>query len=153
MTDEDKAVALNWAGFRLRALGRLRKAAEPMQAALENHIKQENWKEAAKDAGNLSELYLTLGDVPKAVEYATAGNLTGGANANIDYLKDKVQIEADLKKAELDILYDAQTSGGLLIALPAESGDNFLNDASSQNLFVAEIGVVVKKDNFSIVVA
>ncbi len=90
--------------------------------------------------------------IPKAIEYAEAGNLTGGANANIDYLIDKVQILSDLKKAELDILYDAQTSGGLLIALPPEAGDKFMADARSQNLSVAEIGEVVEKSEFGIIV-
>jgi len=70
LTAAAKAAVLNWAGFGLRALGRLREAAQPMQAALENHIKQENWVESAKDAGNLSELYLTLGEVTEAVRYA-----------------------------------------------------------------------------------
>ncbi|MFZ5518879.1 MAG: TIR domain-containing protein, partial [Candidatus Zhuqueibacterota bacterium] len=70
LTDADKAVTLSWTGFGLRALGRLREAAQPMKAALENHIKQKNWKECASNAGNLSELYLTLGDVAAAVSSA-----------------------------------------------------------------------------------
>ncbi|HHI03474.1 MAG TPA: selenide, water dikinase SelD [candidate division Zixibacteria bacterium] len=90
--------------------------------------------------------------IPRALEYAEAGNLTGGANANMEYLKDKVQISADLKKAELDILYDAQTSGGLLIVLPPESGEKFLAESKSLNLSVSEIGEVVEKSQFGIVV-
>jgi hypothetical protein len=35
LPDHEKAVILSWAGFRLRALGRLREAAQPMQAGLE----------------------------------------------------------------------------------------------------------------------
>ena len=68
LTEGDKAVVLNWAGFGLRALGRLREALEPMQAAVDLFVKQENWKEAAANASNLSELQLTLGDVAQAVE-------------------------------------------------------------------------------------
>lgn len=90
--------------------------------------------------------------IPKAIEYAEAGNLTGGANANMEYLKDKVQISSKLKKAEIDILYDAQTSGGLLIALPPESGDKFLAEAKSLDLTVSEIGEVAEKSEFGIVV-
>ena len=86
------------------------------------------------------------------MEYAETGNLTGGANDNSDYLKDKVQISADLKKPELDILYDAQTSGGLLIALPPEAGDKFLVEALSIGLTAAEIGEVLEKDKFEIIV-
>ncbi len=96
--------------------------------------------------------------IPRALEYAEAGNLTGGANANMEYLKDKVQISADLKKAELDILYDAQTSGGLLIVLPPESGDKFLAEFNVETAgvstysFAAEIGEIVEKSEFGIVV-
>jgi tetratricopeptide (TPR) repeat protein len=70
LTENAKATLLNWAGFRLRALGRLAEAAQPMQAALEAHIAQKDWSEAAKDAMNLSELYLTSGDLAQALDFA-----------------------------------------------------------------------------------
>jgi len=70
LTYADKAVVLSWAGFPLRALGRLREAAQPMQASLELAANQKNWKSAAIRAGNLSELYLTLGEVSQAVASA-----------------------------------------------------------------------------------
>ena len=62
-----QAVTLSWAGFSLRALGRLREAQQPMQAGEAMRVQQENWQEAAKDASNLSELQLTLGEVAAAV--------------------------------------------------------------------------------------
>ncbi len=89
--------------------------------------------------------------IPRAIEYAEAGNLTGGANANMEYLRDKVQFVMNLKKAELDILYDAQTSGGLLIALPPEAGAKFLSEAISIGLTASEIGEVVGRSEFGIV--
>ncbi|MCG3117906.1 MAG: hypothetical protein ALAOOOJD_00018 [bacterium] len=70
LPDEAKAVAFNWAGLFLRALGRLREAAQPMQAGLELRVKQEVWKSAAINSGNLSELYLALGEVSQAVASA-----------------------------------------------------------------------------------
>ena len=57
-------------GFHLRALGRLREAIQPMQTTLESDVAQERWKFSAIDASNLSELYLTLGDVRQALTYA-----------------------------------------------------------------------------------
>ncbi|HSS79108.1 MAG TPA: toll/interleukin-1 receptor domain-containing protein [Thermoanaerobaculia bacterium] len=62
----DQGFVLNAAAFRLRALGRLAEAIEPMQAGLEAAIAQQNWKNGAIAASNLSELILTLGDVPRA---------------------------------------------------------------------------------------
>ena len=70
LRDDAKAVVLNWAGFALRALGRLREAAQPMQAGMEASAQKEDWEGAAQDAGNLSELYLTLGEVSQAVASA-----------------------------------------------------------------------------------
>ena len=65
-----QAAALNWAGFRLRALGRLREAQQPMQASEDMRVQQKNWKSAAINANNLSELQLTLGEVAAAVASA-----------------------------------------------------------------------------------
>ena len=66
LTEHSQAVVLNWAGFDLRALGRLREALEPMQASIDLYAKQENWKDATNPANNLSELQLTLGEVAQA---------------------------------------------------------------------------------------
>jgi tetratricopeptide (TPR) repeat protein len=71
LTTGDQAFLLNQAGFRLRALGRLREAAGPMRVALQARIAQEAWEDAAINAGNLSELSLTLGDIAQAQAYAT----------------------------------------------------------------------------------
>jgi hypothetical protein len=78
LTPADQALMMNLAGFRLRALGRLDEAREPMRAALEMRVVQMNWREAAIDAGNLSELELTLGGV------AEAGRLGAMAVAHAD---------------------------------------------------------------------
>jgi tetratricopeptide (TPR) repeat protein len=70
LTDGAKAFFLNWAGFHLRAVGRLHEAAELDKASLDFAIKNERWRLAAVGAINLSDLYLTLGDVKRSVEYA-----------------------------------------------------------------------------------
>ena len=70
LTAADQALALNWAGFSLRALGRLREAQQPMWASEDMYVGQENCKFAAMCAGNLSELQLTLGEVAAAVASA-----------------------------------------------------------------------------------
>ncbi|MCP5103618.1 MAG: toll/interleukin-1 receptor domain-containing protein [bacterium] len=70
LPDGDKAVILSWSAFGLRAVGRLREALQPMKAGLEIVVEQENWKQAAIHANNLSELLLTLGEVSEATDYA-----------------------------------------------------------------------------------
>ena len=68
--DDRKAFVLYQAGFRLRALGRLVEAAEPMRASLESYISTQNWMAAATAAGNLSDLFVTMGDLRQALEFA-----------------------------------------------------------------------------------
>ncbi len=65
-----KAFLLNAAGFRLRALGRLREAVEPMDAGMQPDIDRGDLQGAARSALNLSELQLTLGEVQSALDYA-----------------------------------------------------------------------------------
>ena len=67
LTEADQAWLLSEAAFRLRALGRLTEALEPLRAGLENFVTQQEWKNAAGMASNLSELELTLGEVAGAV--------------------------------------------------------------------------------------
>jgi tetratricopeptide (TPR) repeat protein len=70
LKEDWKGFCLNEAGYDLRALGRLAEAAQPTLAALEARIAQDNWRNAARNASNLSELYLTLGDVQHALDAA-----------------------------------------------------------------------------------
>jgi tetratricopeptide (TPR) repeat protein len=72
LTEDNQAWLLNQAGFRLRALGRLSEAVEPMRAALEIAVKLEKWKNAAVAASNLGQLELTLGEVTVALRDAEA---------------------------------------------------------------------------------
>ena len=67
LSEADQAWLLNEAATRLRALGRLTEALEPLRAGLDMQVSQENWVNAAISAGNLSELELTLGKVDYAV--------------------------------------------------------------------------------------
>ncbi|MEE8587590.1 MAG: tetratricopeptide repeat protein, partial [Acidobacteriota bacterium] len=65
-----QAFLLHQAGLYLRALGRLLESVEPMEAALEAQEVRKDWLEDAKSANNLSELHLTLGNLPQAVDGA-----------------------------------------------------------------------------------
>jgi len=67
LTPPNQAWLLSEAAFYLRALGRLTEAREPMRAALDTVVEQENWKQAAVAANNLSELEMTQGAVGEAI--------------------------------------------------------------------------------------
>ncbi len=70
LTVADQAWILHAAGFVLRALGRLPEAVQPMRECLDRDLAsvETDWVQAAKTAGNLSGLSLTLGKVMSAVE-------------------------------------------------------------------------------------
>ncbi|MFC1716275.1 hypothetical protein ACFL6S_21560, partial [Candidatus Poribacteria bacterium] len=70
LTEIFKGFVLAEAGFDLQALGRLAEAAQLMQAGLKAEIAQEDWRNAAIAARNLSQLYLTIGDISRALDYA-----------------------------------------------------------------------------------
>jgi len=53
-----------------------------------------------------------------ALEYARLGAIPGGLNNNREYAACAVEATRDLAPEMEDLLYDPQTSGGLLIALP-----------------------------------
>jgi selenide,water dikinase len=56
--------------------------------------------------------------LPAAREYVKAGIAPGGTRANWKFLADWVEFASDVPQEEQLLLCDAQTSGGLLAAVP-----------------------------------
>jgi selenide,water dikinase len=54
-----------------------------------------------------------------AIELARAGMLSGGCKRGRAYLDGKVSVGAGVDPALADVMFDAETSGGLLLAVPA----------------------------------
>ena len=61
-----------------------------------------------------------------ALELGSRGSLSGGSRDNQLFLEDVVSVHPDVPTARANVMFDAQTSGGLLIALPATQADSFL---------------------------
>ena len=58
--------------------------------------------------------------LPAARQYVRAGIAPGGTHANLRFLSDWVEYDSELADPERLLLCDAQTSGGLLAAVPPE---------------------------------
>jgi selenide,water dikinase len=74
-----------------------------------------------------------------AREYVQRGISPGGTHANHRFLADWVNYDSDVSKEEQLLLCDAQTSGGLLAAVPAEQATELLASLRSRNLTDAAI--------------
>ncbi len=55
---------------------------------------------------------------PEAVEFAKMGLIPAGSYTNQDHMKERVKFDADVPVFMRDLMFDPQTSGGLLIAVP-----------------------------------
>lgn len=64
--------------------------------------------------------------LPRVEEYALLGLVPGGAYQNREYLRDKIEFGQEIREVDQDILFDPQTSGGLLLALPPGACRAFL---------------------------
>ncbi len=62
-----------------------------------------------------------------SLRHAEMGLMPGASVLNKEYLSDNVRVEGDVSEDLLEVLFDSQTSGGLLIALPADKADMLLN--------------------------
>lgn len=64
--------------------------------------------------------------LPRAEEMAEEGLVPAGAYRNREHIEEHIQIRGKAEEALLDLLFDPQTSGGLLIAVPEERGDQLI---------------------------
>ena len=81
--------------------------------------------------------------LPGTIAYARDGVFPGGMERNRDYYREWLRVEGTLADYEFGLLFDPQTSGGLLIAVVAERADDLLADllAAGEDAFI--LGEVV----------
>lgn len=94
-------------------------------------------------------------DVPviaKALEYARMGLVPAGAYSNRKHAGNKVKFSYEIPEEIKDVLYDPQTSGGLLISVPRESVGLLLERLKGTPTDFAVIGEVIEKEDDLIIV-
>lgn len=83
--------------------------------------------------------------LPGAYDAARQGMIAGGLNNNLDFLGDCVSFAAGVPEEYRALLFDPQTSGGLLAAITPEAADLALEILQQQGITAARIGRVLPK--------
>lgn len=92
--------------------------------------------------------------LPGARRLAEAGYAPDGSRRNVKGLEGALRAEAGVSETDILLLCDAQTSGGLLLALPADSADALVGSLrESGDGAAARIGAVVAGEPGTIRVA
>ena len=100
-------------------------------------------------------IVLRAADIPfmeGAYDAAAQGYLTGGGNATRKFLANAVRLAPALDEPTQALLFDAQTSGGLLMAVPAGEADSLLAKLKKNHPQAAIVGECVARGDVAIVV-
>jgi selenide, water dikinase len=82
--------------------------------------------------------------LPGAAELAAAGFVSGGTRSNHAFLDGKVDLDPDVPAVVTTLLHDAQTSGGLLLAVPPGALERLLGDLEGRGPRPALVGRVLR---------
>lgn len=82
--------------------------------------------------------------LPGAQDFAAAGATTGGGGRNRAHLGERIMLPAGLDPVLADLLYDPQTSGGLLMAVPPEAADGLREELAASEGGCWEVGFVAE---------
>ena len=81
----------------------------------------------------------TLPILPGARRLARLGYVTGGCRRNREYLKNKISVHRSVRDDLIEIALDPQTSGGLLMALPADRAAALVDRLRSKGIDAATL--------------
>ena len=97
-----------------------------------------------------------LADVPyfaEAVGCVRRGVIPGAVLRNRESFADGVRVEGEGDDALVDLLFDAQTSGGLLVALPPERAEHYVAAMHERgHKATAAIGTITPRESLDVVV-
>jgi selenide,water dikinase len=88
----------------------------------------------------------TLPFMNKVKELAVSGAIPGGTHKNLQFYKEWIKWNSVLSETEKLMFCDAQTSGGLLVAIPENFKDQVLLELEAQGVVDATvIGRIMEK--------
>lgn len=95
--------------------------------------------------------HMAIPIIEAAKPLAEMGIIPAGAYKNKSYSENKVSCLSSIEDVYMDLFFDPQTSGGLLLAIPEADALRYLTKLkASYKLPTAVIGYVVKKESVSI---
>ncbi len=77
--------------------------------------------------------------IPEALEYAAMGLIPAGAYKNREFRECMTVFAPSVDRVTQDILFDPQTSGGLLICVPETSAKDLLRELKDEGIEDADI--------------
>ena len=87
-----------------------------------------------------------------ALELAGAGMLTSGDKTNREYVGSNVRITESVSENLVKLLFDPQTAGGMLIAVPEANAKRLLEELRSHYSFASMIGRVSEPGDTALVI-
>lgn len=106
-------------------------------------------------SGSQKSISIHSSEVPfmnGVLEYASMGIIPEGMYNNLDYLKDQYQTRQKLPQNLLDALFDPQTSGGLLLAMPEKDAMEYLSRMQLHSAWPRIIGEVSEMQDAAILI-
>ena len=103
--------------------------------------------------GSGCTLAFTARDIPLlggVYELAAKDVIPGGAKRNAEYLSPKVNFADDVPVAMRSILFDPQTSGGLLLSVPEADLDVLMVNMAAAGVLAVVVGHVRSQGKFPI---
>jgi len=87
-----------------------------------------------------AEIYFSeLDFLPSVLELAESGFIPGGTKRNLDYLKGDIKFDPKINSTQQFLTCDAQTSGGLLVALPQKDAEVYVSSIYSDAKIIGHI--------------
>ena len=90
--------------------------------------------------------------LPGAIECVRAGFIPGGLKANREFAECAVEYQNEIPEEIKTLLFDPQTAGGLLIALPEQEAQALLEALKKAGVPAEQIGRVMEKSRSIIIV-
>jgi selenide,water dikinase len=109
------------------------------------------WEMAKASGVGLRFAFDKIPFLQNVIRYAQEWIFPGGAMNNRSYYSDHVRFDPSIDEVRQTMLFDPQTSGGLLLAAPADKADEILEKAKTIDQPMWEVGEVTHSNVIEVV--